>query len=147
MQAKIIAAIIVIVVLLIWWIHYYYINKFITSYISGLWICDLEFCEAAGLDSVLLMMNAEEKKGYIVMNFPDTNLYNDSVSVEGFSGKMFPDINGVLEYDIKLSDESGAISEIFDGDIKCLLDMIHGKMIWKNEDTTLAIFCKDNVSA
>lgn len=132
---------VVVIILLIYIVHQK--QKYFHNFLNGVWSMDEEFCEESGLNSGYLAI--DEDNGYLVLHVEGEEVINEPIKIGGTT-KFNPDLNGDNNIFLTIDSESTAINSLYPDKLHCIVNLLEGVMIWKNEEETLAIFYKINSS-
>jgi hypothetical protein len=134
-----IAVLIVLIIVLIYTLRQK--QKYFSRFLDGVWNMDEEFCEDAGLQSGYFAIEGEN--AYLLLHVEDEEPINEPVKISGIS-KFNPDLCDDNDIFIRIESESDVIKNIYPEKMHCIVNLLEGVMIWKNNEETLAIFKKIN---
>lgn len=129
----VVIAIIIVIILIV-------MNKFRSltrAAIVGVWTASEEFCRSAQIDALIVYMDDDLDKAYIVMHGSGKILLNDTFDIK--LGSLYgipPTIRSTISIDC----------EVFP-DMSLNLDICRGIMEWYDDERTHALLYKDTIAS
>jgi len=161
----------IIIVLLIVIISLVFVNSYVhhnatLEHLQGLWIADEKFCEESGIDGMILYVGESEGGScgaYMIMHSNNTIIMEKKISIDmSRIPQLIIGFPSIVRKTIELVDSDAEdndkpinalhvenisdvhISKIMPPILTMEIDIVHGCMSWKDDETIYAKMYKDN---
>lgn len=134
-----IAILIIVIIILIYNLRQK--QTYFSKFLDGVWNMDEDFCQDSGLQSGYFAIDGEN--AYLLLHVEGEDPINEPVKISG-NHKFNPSLNEDNDIYLEIKSESEVIKNLYPDRMHCIINLLEGVMIWKNDEETLAIFKKIN---
>lgn len=138
-----------IAIILIFFIIILYYDKYIyETYLNGFWKGDIEYCNKAGIDDMVLYLNTEDDIGQLIISKNDELLENTSFAIKKniINKSLLTNyLKQYIEYDITFIPDKTYINFCWDNKkFKMIVSIFTGTILIYEDDELYAKLFKQN---